>query len=144
MRDCQEGKEMTKDENADAIIAAMTAGTTAIAIMPPLVDLAAFAAAIAGSVVAIAGCYDISITKGDAVELIMVCIGFGGTAFTGGKLISGFLKFTGLGYAFGGFIDAALYSTMSFAIGVTAKRYYRDNIRDPSKLKEIYKNAKRR
>ena len=133
----------SSDLKANAIITSMSAGTAAIAAMPPVVDMAAFAAAIGGSVVGIAACYDVSITKGDAVKLIVDFIKYGGIAFTGGKIISGVLKYTGLGYAAGGLIDAALYTTMAYAIGETARVYYRDNIRDPDELKKIFKGAKK-
>ncbi len=132
---------MTPDEKANGIITAMSAGTAAIAAMPPVVDVAVFAAAIGGSVVGIATCYGKSISKGNATDLVMQFMKYGGIAFTGGKLISGVLKATGAAYAAGGLIDAALYTTMSYAIGVTAKAYFKDNIRDPSELKKIYKNA---
>jgi uncharacterized protein (DUF697 family) len=129
---------MTKDQKADAIITSMSAGTAALAAMPPVVDMAVFAAAIGGSVVGIAACYDVTISKGDARKLIMDFIKYGGIAFTGGKILSGVLKYTGVAYAAGGLIDAALYTTIAYAIGVTAKAYYRDEIRDPEELKRIF------
>lgn len=129
---------MPPDEKANVIIASMMLGTAAIAVIPPVVDIAVFAAAVGGSVVAIGSCYGYSLSKDEGTKLVLSFITYGGIAFVGGKFISGILKATGLGYAAGGVIDAALYSAMSYAIGATAKAYFKGE-RDPKKLKEILK-----
>lgn len=133
---------MTADEKADKIILGMIAGTAALATMPPVLDVALYAAAVGGSVIAIGACYGIRISKGEATRLVMEFLSFAGFAFGGGKLISGILKATGLGYAAGGAIDAILYSTMSYAVGVTAKTYFKGE-RNPENLKRVFYAAKK-
>jgi hypothetical protein len=131
---------MTADEKADAIIATMAGGTAFIAVIPPVVDLAVFAAAIGASVVAIGQCYETSLSVEEASQMVMQFIKYAGAAFTGGKLISGLLKATGFGYGPGGALDAVLYGIMSYAIGVTAKAWFKGE-RDPDKLKKILREA---
>lgn len=130
------------DEKADNIIKGMACGTTVIATMPPVVDVAVYAAAVAGSVMAIGSCYGVDISKGDAKKLVIEFLSFGGFTFAAGKFIAGFLKATGVAYALGGVIDAALYSTLSVAVGYTAKSYFKGE-RNPEKLKAIF-DAKRK
>lgn len=128
------------DEKANTIINGMALGTVWIAAMPPVVDVTVYAAAVGASVILIADCYGIKVSKEEASNLVMEFLKYAGWAFAGGKLISGFLKATGLAYAWGGAIDAALYGTMSFAIGKTAQTYFKGE-RDPEKLKKILNDA---
>ena len=133
---------MTADEKADGIIAGMTGGTLLAAAAPPVIDHAIFAAAVGGSVIAIATCYGVKISKEEAAKLVMEFVSYAGFAYAGGSLIVSLSKATGLAYAPATALEAGLFSAMSFAIGVTAKHYFKGE-RDPEKLKRILQAARK-
>jgi uncharacterized protein (DUF697 family) len=124
------------DEDADKIINGMAVGTAGLAVIPPVIDVAVYAVAVGASVIAIGNCYGVKINDKEAARLVMEFLGFASFTFGAGKLISGFLKATGLAYAAGGIIDAVLYSAMSYAIGKTAQAKFKGE-RDPEKLKSM-------
>lgn len=131
---------MTADEKADAAIKTMIATVIGTAAIPAYVNWAATAAAMGAGVVSIGLCYGVKLNKDEAWHLVKQFILAGGFWFAGmilgSRILSMILTSTGIGYFGAVAMDAAVSAALAYAIGESAKAYFKGT-RDKAELGKI-------
>lgn len=88
--------------------------------------------------VAIGKCYDVQLTKDEGWKLVKQFVLSAGMWFlsmnVGSKILSALMQSTGVGYAVGMALDAASSAAFAWAIGSTAKAYFRNEYLGNSRL----------
>lgn len=127
-----------RDSNADKAIASMIATTVGAAAVPAHVNWALMASILGGGVVAIGLCYDVKLSKDEAWKLVKQFFIAAGSFFIGinisSKIFAMILTSTGIGHIGAVALDAALSSAIAYAIGATAKHYFRNDYLGKDKL----------
>ena len=151
----QEYKDMTKsvyvcDQDADVAIKTMMAAVVGTAVIPAHVNWALTASAMGAGAVAIGKCYGVQLTKDEGWKFVKQFVLSAGMWFlsmnVGSKILSMLMESTGFGYAVGAALDAATSAAFVWAIGSTAKAYFRNEYLGKSKLTkeelgEIFRKA---
>ncbi len=131
------GTTADQDKRADAAIAAMVTAAMGGAVVPVVVSWPVAMAAMGSGVVAIGLCYGVKLTKDEAWRLVIMFIKAAGLTFCGltvaSQLLSAVLVSTGLGYGAAIALDAATCGSIAYAVGGTAKAYFKGE-RDKAKL----------
>lgn len=121
------------DKAADRVITLMTVSATGCSILPEPGSSIALSTMLGAGVVWIGKCYGVNLTGEDGWKLIIrffMAAGFGYMARAVGlKLISAILKITGVPYIIGVVLDAAVSAAIAYAIGCSAKAYFRGECR---------------
>lgn len=117
------------DEKADIAINAMVSAAVVFAAAPGPVNWAAFSTALGGGVVAIGLCYGVTITRSEGWKLVKQFVLGAGFTFValnvGSKLFAVLLSLTGFGYVVGVALDAAISSAIAYAVGESARAYFK-------------------
>lgn len=138
------------DNDADVAIKSMMTAVVAAAAVPAHVNWALTASAMGTGAVAIGKCYDVQLTKDEGWKLVRQFVLSAGMWFlsmnVGSKMLSALMQSTGIGYAVGMALDAASSAAFAWAIGSTAKAYFRNEYLGKSKLTkeelgEIFRKA---
>lgn len=138
------------DNDADVAIKTMMGTVVATAAVPAHVNWALTASAMGAGAVAIGKCYDVQLTKDEGWKLVKQFVLSAGMWFlsmnVGSKMLSALMQSTGIGYAVGMALDAASSAAFAWAIGSTAKAYFRNEYLGKSKLTkeelgEIFRKA---
>jgi uncharacterized protein (DUF697 family) len=133
---------MTADEKADGVINTMVVTVVGTAVIPAYVNWAATAAAMGSGVVMIGVCYNITLSREEAWHLVKQFIGAAGFWFlgmaVGSKILSMILTSTGVGYFGAVAMDAAVSGAIAYAIGASAKAYFKGT-RSSKELGEIFR-----
>lgn len=138
------------DNDADVAIKSMMTAVVAAAAVPAHVNWALTASAMGAGAVAIGKCYDVQLTKDEGWKLVRQFVLSAGMWFlsmnVGSKMLSALMQSTGIGYAVGMALDAASSAAFAWAIGSTAKAYFRNEYLGKSKLTkeelgEIFRKA---
>lgn len=128
------------DEDADVAIKVMMSTVTATALVPAAVNWAITASAMGAGCVGIGKAYGVSLSKENGEKLVIQFLKGAGLWFlamqVGSKVITSILQFTGLGYGAGVALDAATSAAFAWAIGKTAKSYFRSQYNNGKKLSE--------
>lgn len=126
------------DNDADVAIKTMMGTVVATAAVPAHVNWALTASAMGAGAVAIGKCYDVQLTKDEGWKLVKQFVLSAGMWFlsmnVGSKILSAFMQSTGVGYAVGMALDAASSAAFAWAIGSTAKAYFRNEYLGKSRL----------
>lgn len=126
------------DNDADVAIKTMMGTVVATAAVPAHVNWALTASAMGAGAVAIGKCYDVQLTKDEGWKLVKQFVLSAGMWFlsmnVGSKILSALMQSTGVGYAVGMALDAASSAAFAWAIGSTAKAYFRNEYLGKSKL----------
>ena len=126
------------DNDADVAIKTMMGTVVATAAVPAHVNWALTASAMGAGAVAIGKCYDVQLTKDEGWKLVKQFVLSAGMWFlsmnVGSKLLSALMQSTGVGYAVGMALDAASSAAFAWAIGSTAKAYFRNEYLGKSRL----------
>ena len=143
------------DKNADAAIGTMITAVVGTALVPAHVNWALTASAMGTGVVAIGICYDVKLSKDEGWKLVKQFVNGAGSWFlamnVGSKILTALMESTGFGYGAGVTLDAASSAAFAWAIGCTAKQYFRNDYLGKGKLtekelrnifREAYKNHK--
>jgi uncharacterized protein (DUF697 family) len=134
------------DDKADRVIAGMIAGAVGAA-AAPVVAWPIFVTGMGVGVVGIGACYGVSLSKDEAWKLIkqfFTAAGFSYMAtLVGGKLLTIFLAATGVGYGGAVALDVVTSSAIAYAVGQSAKAYFKGERRN-AELGEIFRAAVRR
>ena len=137
------------DKDADEAIKVMMTAVVGTAVIPAAVNWAITAAAMGTGCVAIGKAYGVTLSKENGEKLVIQFIKGAGLWFlamtVGSKLVTAILEFTGLGYGAGVALDAATSAAFAWAIGKTAKSYFRSsyigNKLTKEELGEIFRKA---
>ncbi len=137
------------DMDADSAIKAMMAAVVGTAVIPAAVNWALTASAMGAGTVAIGKAYGVSLSKENGEKLVIQFIKGAGLWFlgmqVGSKVITAILQFTGLGYGAAVALDAATSAAFAWAIGATAKSYFRTEYKggklSKEELGEIFRKA---
>lgn len=138
------------DQDADVAINTMMAAVVGTAIIPAHVNWALTASAMGAGAVAIGKCYGVQLTKDEGWKFVKQFVLSAGMWFlsmnVGSKILSMIIESTGIGYGVGMAIDAATSAAFAWAIGSTAKAYFRNEFLGKSKLTkeelgEIFRKA---
>lgn len=117
------------DRKADTAITAMIAAAMGGAVVPVAVSWPVAMTAMGAGVVAIGLCYDVRLEKDEAWKLVVSFIKAAGLTFggllIGGQLLAAALAFTGAGYGVAVALDAAACASIAYAVGHTAKAYFK-------------------
>lgn len=126
------------DNDADVAIKTMMGTVVATAAVPAHVNWALTASAMGAGAVAIGKCYDVQLTKDEGWKLVKQFVLSAGMWFlsmnVGSKILSALMQSTGVGYAVGMALDAATSAAFAWAIGSTAKAYFRNEYLGKSRL----------
>lgn len=126
------------DNDADVAIKTMVGTVVATAAVPAHVNWALTASAMGAGAVAIGKCYDVQLTKDEGWKLVKQFVLSAGMWFlsmnVGSKILSALMQSTGVGYAVGMALDAASSAAFAWAIGSTAKAYFRNEYLGKSRL----------
>lgn len=126
------------DNDADVAIKTMMGTVVATAAVPAHVNWALTASAMGAGAVAIGKCYDVQLTKDEGWKLVKQFVLSAGMWFlsmnVGSKILSALMQSTGVGYAVGMAFDAASSAAFAWAIGSTAKAYFRNEYLGKSRL----------
>lgn len=126
------------DNDADVAIKTMMGTVVATAAVPAHVNWALTASAMGAGAVAIGKCYDVQLTKDEGWKLVKQFVLSAGMWFlsmnVGSKILSALMQSTGVGYAVGMALDAASSAAFAWAIGSTAKAYFRNEYHGKSRL----------
>lgn len=126
------------DNDADVAIKTMMGTVVATAAVPAHVNWALTASAMGVGAVAIGKCYDVQLTKDEGWKLVKQFVLSAGMWFlsmnVGSKILSALMQSTGVGYAVGMALDAASSAAFAWAIGSTAKAYFRNEYLGKSRL----------
>lgn len=126
------------DNDADVAIKTMMGTVIATAAVPAHVNWALTASAMGAGAVAIGKCYDVQLTKDEGWKLVKQFVLSAGMWFlsmnVGSKILSALMQSTGVGYAVGMALDAASSAAFAWAIGSTAKAYFRNEYLGKSRL----------
>ena len=126
------------DANADEAIKAMVTAAVGTAIIPAHVNWACSASAMGAGVVSIGLCYDVKLSKDEGWKLVKQFIYSAGgwilSMNVGSKLFAALAQSTGLGYGAGVTIDSAASAAFAWAIGESAKEYFRRDYLGKSKM----------
>lgn len=126
------------DNNADKAIKAMMTAVVGTALIPAHVNWTLTASAMGAGVVAIGCCYGVKMTKDDGWKLVRQFVLSAGFWFLsmniGSKLLTALMESTGIGYGVGVALDAAASAAFAWAIGSTAKEYFRNDYLGKAKL----------
>lgn len=126
------------DNDADVAIKTMMGTVVATAAVPAHVNWALTASAMGAGAVAIGKCYDVQLTKDEGWKLVKQFVLSAGVWFlsmnVGSKILSALMQSTGVGYAVGMALDAASSAAFAWAIGSTAKAYFRNEYLGKSRL----------
>lgn len=126
------------DNDADVAIKTMMGTVVATAAVPAHVNWALTASAMGAGAVAIGKCYDVQLTKDEGWKLVKQFVLSAGMWFlsmnVGSKILSALMQSTGVGYAVGMALDAASSAAFAWAIGSTAKAYFRNEYLGNSRL----------
>lgn len=126
------------DNDADVAIKTMMGTVVATAAVPAHVNWALTASAMGAGAVAIGKCYDVQLTKDEGWKLVKQFVLSAGMWFlsmnVGSKILSALMQSTGVGYAVGMALDAASSAAFAWAIGSTAKAYFRNEYLGKSRL----------
>jgi uncharacterized protein (DUF697 family) len=135
---------MTPDEKADLAIKAMVGTVVGTAIIPAHVNWALTAAALGSGVIAIGLCYGVKLNKEEAWQLVKQFFLAAGFWFIGmqvsSKIFAMILETTGIGYAPAVALDAALSGAIAWAIGETAKAYFK-GVTNKKALGNVFKQS---
>jgi uncharacterized protein (DUF697 family) len=116
------------DDRADDVINTMIATAIGMAVVP-VVMTPAFIAGMGVGVVAIGRCYGVQLTRDEAHKLVkefFAAAGFSTMAVLAtGKLLAAVMAATGIGYAGGVVLDAGASAAIAYAVGGTAKSYFK-------------------
>lgn len=138
------------DQDADVAIKTMMAAVVGTAVIPAHVNWALTASAMGAGAVAIGKCYGVQLTKDEGWKFVKQFVLSAGMWFlsmnVGSKMLSMLMESTGFGYAVGAALDAATSAAFAWAIGSTAKAYFRNVYLGKSKLTkeelgEIFRKA---
>ena len=136
------------DQDADVAIKTMMAAVVGTAVVPAHVNWALTASAMGAGAVAIGKCYGVQLTKDEGWMFVKQFVLSAGMWFlsVGSKILSMLMESTGFGYAVGAALDAATSAAFAWAIGSTAKAYFRNEYLGKSKLTkeelgEIFRKA---
>lgn len=125
----EEKKIETRDLDADAAIMLMMGTVIGTAIIPAAVNWGITATAMGVGCVEIGKAYGANLTKENGKKLVLQFIKGAGLWFlamqVGSKALTTIIEFTGVGYAAGIALDAATSAAYAWAIGKTAKSYFR-------------------
>lgn len=139
-----------RDSNADVAIKTMMATIAGFVLVPAHVNWALIAGAMGAGVMAIGLIYDVKLNKDEAWKLIKQFIYAAGFMFAalniGSKFFAAIAESTGIGYAGGVALDAAINIPLAYAVGCTAKAYFRKDYMTGTKLSkqelgELFRNA---
>ena len=137
-------KRTQQDENADKAIKAMITAAVGTAVVPVYVNWALTASVLGSGVVAIGLCYGVELTKDEAWKLVKQFIVAAGTFFVaanlGSKFIAMVLQTTGVGYGVGFALDATMSAAVAYAIGETAKEYFKGE-RKMKRIGKTFRNS---
>lgn len=126
------------DNDADVAIKTMMGTVVATAAVPAHVNWALTASAMGAGAVAIGKCYDVQLIKDEGWKLVKQFVLSAGMWFlsmnVGSKILSALMQSTGVGYAVGMALDAASSAAFAWAIGSTAKAYFRNEYLGKSRL----------
>ena len=129
---------------------ALSSAVVGTAIVPAHVNWALTASAMGAGAVAIGKCYGVELTKDEGWKFVKQFVLSAGMWFlsmnVGSKILSMIMESTGIGYGVGMAIDAATSAAFAWAIGSTAKAYFRNEFLGKSKLTkeelgEIFRKA---
>ena len=137
------------DKDADEAIKVMMAAVATTAVIPAAVNWTITATAMGTGCVAIGKAYGVSLSKENGEKLVIQFLKGAGLWFLamqiGSKVVTAIMEFTGLGYGAGVAIDAATSAAFAWAIGKTAKSYFRSsylgNKLTKEELGEIFRKA---
>lgn len=133
-----------QDEKADIAIKAMMGTVVGTAAIPAHVNWAFTATALGAGVVSIGFCYGVQLTKEEAWKLVQQFFLAAGTWFLamnfGSKFLAMVLSSTGLGHGAAFAMDATISSAAAYAIGETAKEYFKGQ-RDMNKIGKTMRNS---
>lgn len=119
------------DKDADEAIKVMMATVAGTAVIPAAVNWTITATAMGAGCVAIGKAYGVSLSKENGEKLVIQFLKGAGLWFLamqiGSKVVTSIIEFTGLGYGAGVTIDAATSAACAWAIGKTAKSYFRSS-----------------
>lgn len=117
------------DRKADTRILAMTGAGVGVGFAPVMLDVAVLMGTMGTGVVSIGACYGMGLTKEDAAELIKQFFKAAGMTFSmifiGQKFTASLLKSNPVTYVPTMIADAVMCGTVAFAVGSTAKKYFR-------------------
>ena len=132
------------DRAADRAITAMTVAAAGCAVIPIHVNWVAFCTTLGGGVVYIGHCYGVRASREEGWKLIVrffIAAGFGFMALTfGAKFITAVMKSTGFPYPVGVLLDAVFSAAIAYAVGQSAKAYFRGE-RRKLELGRIFREA---
>lgn len=138
------------DSDADVAIKTMMAAVVGTAMVPAHVNWALTASAMGAGAVAIGKCYGVQLTKDEGWKFVKQFVLSAGLWFlsmnVGSKILSMLMESTGIGYGVGVALDAATSAAFAWAIGSTAKEYFRNEYLGKQKLTkeelgEIFRKA---
>ena len=137
------------DKDADAAIDVMMYGIGALSLLPVALNWTLAATAMGAGTVAIGRAYGMTLEKEDGAKLVMQFIKSAGLMFlclhVGAKIGAAIIQFTGVGYLHGVALDAVMSGTFAWAIGKTAKSYFRAEYKGEKltnrELGEIFRQA---
>lgn len=138
------------DNDADVAIKTMMAAVVGTAMVPAHVNWALTASAMGAGAVAIGKCYGVQLTKDEGWKFVKQFVLSAGLWFlsmnVGSKILSMLMESTGIGYGVGVALDAATSAAFAWAIGSTAKEYFRNEYLGKQKLTkeelgEIFRKA---
>lgn len=138
------------DNDADVAIKTMMAAVVGTAMVPAHVNWALTASAMGAGAVAIGKCYGVQLTKDEGWKFVKQFVLSAGLWFlsmnVGSKILSVLIESTGIGYGVGVALDAATSAAFAWAIGSTAKEYFRNEYLGKQKLTkeelgEIFRKA---
>lgn len=138
------------NQDADVAIKTMMAAVIGTAVIPAHVNWALTASTMGAGAVAIGKCYGVQLTKDEGWKFVKQFVLSAGMWFlsmnVGSKIFSMLMESTGFGYAVGATLDAAVSAAFAWAIGSTAKAYFRNEYLGKSKLTkeelgEIFRKA---
>lgn len=138
------------DNDADVAIKTMMAAVVGTAMVPAHVNWALTASAMGAGAVAIGKCYGVQLTKDEGWKFVKQFVLSAGLWFlsmnVGSKILSMLMETTGIGYGVGVALDAATSAAFAWAIGSTAKEYFRNEYLGKQKLTkeelgEIFRKA---
>jgi len=132
------------DVQADVAIGTMVATVVGTALVPAYVNWALTATAMGTGVIAIGLCYDVKLTKDEAWKLVKQFIFAAGSWFLamniGAKILAALIESTGLGYGVAVALDAAVSAATAYAIGKTAKAYFKGE-RNQKELGKLFRES---
>jgi uncharacterized protein (DUF697 family) len=132
------------DDCADKVIVGMVGGAVGAAVIPAHVNWAVFASAMGAGVIGIGRCFGVQLNKEEAWQLVKQFVYAAGFAFlgvaVGSKILAAILSSTGIGHVGAVALDAAISSALAYAIGESAKAYFK-GVKDKKELGRIFREA---